>query len=189
MDEQLLTKWTIFFDALRLQTQRVTDTPSPGLQVLDLYGPGQHVVWLPVPKFPEHTLIEDAGRYADRLGKPIFVVIGPPEPPQVKLWEDGFMYAEGAVGIALSPSSAWLGGEPQYRYNPAWHALQDDYWGSLDIRPLYAEELPLKEKPYSLTTTCPTIVSGPMVTCYMGCGRSPAGPRLKAAYEAVQAVK
>jgi len=178
MNEQLLRDWTIFFGALGLNCRELQDALTPGLEVLDLFGHGQHGVWLPVPKFPRHGLIEDAGHYADALDQHVYLVIGPPEIPQVKQWADGFLYAEGAVGIALAPSSARFGDMPPFRHDPRWHALQEDYWGSLDMWPLYAEDLPLREKEYSMTSLSPAILGGPVVGIYFGCGRSPAGPRL-----------
>jgi hypothetical protein len=189
MNEQLLTDWTIFFEALGLKCRQLSDAPTPGLEVHDLFDPGKHGVWMPVPKFPEHSLIEDGSRYADLFDKHVFFVIGPPEPPQVKQWEDGFLYAEGAVGISLAPSSAGLGDTPPFLFDPRWHALQEDYWGSLDMRPLYADAMPLRKKEYTTTSFSPAILGGPILGFYVGCGRSPAGPRLRSAYEAVRSAK
>src|ERR1700733_2806412 len=112
MNEQLLTDWPIFFDALNLNCRLLPDSPTPGLEVIDLFGSGHHGIWLPVPKFPSHELIEATGHYADALDRHVYLVIGPPEFPRAKQWSDGFWYREGAVGISLAPSSARFGDIP-----------------------------------------------------------------------------
>ena len=186
---EIISQWTIFFEALDLKCRELQEAPTPGLEIANFYGDGKHKVWMPVPKFPQHGLIEDASHYADDLGQHVYLVIGPPEVPQVKQWPDGFLYVEGAVGISLAPLSASLGGERLFLFDPRWHALHEDFWGSLDIRPLYADAMPVGEKQYSKIALCPAVLGEPIVGIYFGCGRTPAGPRLRAAYEALGADK
>ena len=49
--------------------------------------------------------------------------------------------------------------------------------------------MPVGEKSYSQISLSPAILGEPVVGIYFGCGRTPAGPRLRAAYEAVGADK
>lgn len=184
MNEQLLIAWDTFFKALGFSCRRLHDAPNPTLEVINFFGNSKHMVWMPVPVFPKHGLIEAAGRYADSLDWPVYLVVGPPEIPQVKQWPDGFLSAEGAVVLSFAPSSDRLGDVPPFRYDLRWHALQEDYWGSLDIWPLYATDLPLQEKTYTMSSLCLAVLGEPVPSVYCGCGRTPAGPRLRAAFEA-----
>jgi hypothetical protein len=185
--EQLLSSWTMFFEALRLKSRRLRHAPCPGLEVLDIFDNG-NLIWLPVPAFPKHDLLQHAGHYADSLDENVQLVVGPPELPQVKRWPDGFVSVEGAVAVTFAPTSSWLGESP-FRFDLRWHALQEDFWGSLSIWPFYADDLPLRKEYYTKTSECPGVMSGPVFAVYCGCGRTPTGPRLRKAYEAVQAAK
>lgn len=79
---EIITQWTSFFEALGLKCRELQKAPTPGLEIANFYGDGKHKVWMPVPKFPENGLIEDASHYADALGQHVYLVIGPPEVPR-----------------------------------------------------------------------------------------------------------